>query len=90
MKWQDIIGFMKNGKNWADIKAAQEFFESKDDLDAFLASGWSIDDIKEAKEMCETNPVAQKVDKDHFEKATPKEANEPAEIGGAFAKLAKE
>lgn len=68
MKWADIVGFMKNGRKWADIKAAQEYFESQEDIDAFLASGWSIDDLAEAKEMVETNPVAKKVDNENMEK----------------------
>lgn len=68
MKWSDLIGFMKNGKKWSEIKEAQEFFESKEDLDTFLASGWSIDDLKEAKEMIDTNPTSQKIDKESMEK----------------------
>lgn len=94
MIWNDIIGFMKNGKKWSDIKQAQEYFESKDDLDAFLASGWSIQDLKEAKEMVETNPVAQKITTENINNANTQTVisnfdDKEVQLG-AFAKLAKE
>lgn len=103
MKWADIVGFMKNGKSWAQIKAAQEYFESQEDIDAFLASGWTIEDLAEAKEMIETNPTAAKIEPkvmDHvatqIENSTgleiPENENHYAlddEVGSTFKKLAK-
>lgn len=95
MNFTDIITFMKSGKKWGDIKAAQEFFESKDDLKAFLDSDWTLDDVREAYEMTETNPVAQETKPEHYEKhttlteTTQTNFNDKEVQLGAFAKLAK-
>ena len=55
----DIKDAWKTGKSLKEIKEARDYFADKEDLAAFFKSGWTIDDVKEFKEMVETKPEIQ-------------------------------
>ena len=72
MDFNTIKMFLTNKTEWKRVKEAQAFFENKgldkEDLQLFLNSEWTLDDLSEALEMIETNPVAQEVKEEHIEK----------------------
>lgn len=53
---EDIRSAWKTGKSLKEIKEARDYFADQEDLDAFFKSGWSIEDVKQFKEMVETKP----------------------------------
>lgn len=56
MFFEDIRAAWKTGKSFKEIKEARDYFADNEMLDEFFKSGWSIDDVKQFKEMVETTP----------------------------------
>lgn len=90
MIFSDIKTLWKTGRSWSEIKEAHEVFESKEDLEEFFKSNWSLKDVQEFKEMCETNPIAQKEKVETTIQNVETNVKDPEVQLGAFAKLAKE
>ena len=86
MIFDDIKALWKTGRSWSEIKEAHEVFENSEDLEEFFKSNWSLKDVREFKEMCETNPIAQKEKVETTIKNVETNTKDPEVNLGAFAK----
>lgn len=59
MFFDDIRAAWKTGRSFKEIKEARDYFADNEMLDEFFKSGWSIEDVKQFKEMVETTPEAK-------------------------------